>query len=82
MLLIDKQKFVQGVNFRMGYSYKTLTDYMHTNAQYIIELAKELKMYSRLTRSSFSITSLAIHITHLFFHFNSYRYFDRFVASC
>ena len=26
------------------------------------------------------MTSLAIHITHLFFHFNSFRYYDRYVS--
>lgn len=44
MLLIDKQKFLQGVNFRQGVPYSTIKQLMSTNAQYIIELAYTQKM--------------------------------------
>ena len=44
MFLIEKQNFVQGINFRMGITYGQLKQLMDSNAQYIIELSKEFKM--------------------------------------
>lgn len=44
MLLIDKQKFIQGVNFRQKISYEMIKQLMNSNAQYIIELSTSQKM--------------------------------------
>lgn len=44
MLLIDKQKYIQGVNFQQGMPYTTIKQLMSTNAQYIVELAYTQKM--------------------------------------
>ena len=44
MLLIDKEKFVQGVNFKQRIPYKTIKQLMISNADYIIELSTNLKM--------------------------------------
>lgn len=44
MLLIDKQKFIQGVNFRQKIPYQTIKQLMSSNAQYIIELSISQKM--------------------------------------
>jgi hypothetical protein len=44
MMLIEKQEYVQGVNFKQKIPYNTLRQLMSSNSQYIIELAIDLKM--------------------------------------
>jgi hypothetical protein len=44
MLLIDKQKFVQGINFRQKIPYQTIKKLMASNSQYIVELSTDMKM--------------------------------------
>ena len=42
--LIDRSRFIQGVNFKTGLPYRMVRQLMETNAQFIIELATPLKM--------------------------------------
>lgn len=82
MSLISKEEFLKGANFREMITYSNTKKMMNSNAQFIIDLSIKVKMYptSNLP-SSFSISSLAVHLCHYYFHFKSFLNYDRFIVS-
>lgn len=92
MYVVKKDEFFKNVNTDYGIPVEIQKKLMNGNAQFIMDLAINLKMsefsnlknlhldfFSSIFRKSYSITSIAIHLCHFFFYKRSYLNYDRFV---
>ena len=87
-LLISKEEIWNNQNTDFEIPIEIQKKLMNGNAQFIIDLAINLKMYYYKSSKhyqndnrSYSITSLAIHMCQYFFYKKSYIHSDRFVIS-
>lgn len=90
MHLIKREEFFKNINTEYDIPTEIQKKLMNGNAQFIMDLAFNLKMLSAKNnlifdllifffRKSYSITSVAIHICHYFFYKRCYMNYDRFV---
>jgi hypothetical protein len=69
---ILESELANNINGEFGLTLELQQHLASENAQFIIELARDLK-------TSYSIPTLALHIATVFFHKKSYIHFDRFI---